>query len=74
MLLGNAAQTIHPGAQGFNLGLRDALTLAELLEDAHEDAGSEMLLQAYVARRQEDRRQSGGVLGWLARLTSNLHR
>jgi len=29
VLLGNAAQTIHPlGAQGFNLGLRDALTLA----------------------------------------------
>jgi 2-polyprenyl-6-methoxyphenol hydroxylase-like FAD-dependent oxidoreductase len=33
-LLGNAAQAIHPvGAQGFNLGLRDALTLAELIED-----------------------------------------
>ncbi len=31
VLMGNAAQTIHPvGAQGFNLGLRDALTLAEL--------------------------------------------
>lgn len=34
VLVGNAAQTsgIHPiGAQGFNLGLRDALTLAELV-------------------------------------------
>ncbi|EIM03516.1 2-octaprenyl-6-methoxyphenyl hydroxylase, partial [Rhodanobacter denitrificans] len=31
VLVGNAAQTVHPiGAQGFNLGLRDALTLAEL--------------------------------------------
>jgi 2-polyprenyl-6-methoxyphenol hydroxylase-like FAD-dependent oxidoreductase len=31
VLVGNAAQTIHPvGAQGFNLGLRDALALAEL--------------------------------------------
>src|SRR6185437_646883 len=30
-LVGNAAQTVHPiGAQGFNIGLRDALTLAEL--------------------------------------------
>ena len=29
VVLGNAAQTIHPiGAQGFNLGLRDALTFA----------------------------------------------
>ena len=53
VLLGNAAQTIHPlGAQGFNLGLRDALTLAELLEDAQDDAGSDALLQAYVARRE----------------------
>ncbi len=70
-LLGNAAQTIHPlGAQGFNLGLRDALTLAELLEDAHEDAGSDALLQAYVARREEDRRQTVAFSGGLARLTS----
>ncbi|KAG1597895.1 hypothetical protein G6F46_014237 [Rhizopus delemar] len=72
VLLGNAAQTIHPlGAQGFNLGLRDALTLAELLEDAHEDAGSDALLQAYVARREEDRRQTVAFSGGLARLTSN---
>ena len=71
VLLGNAAQTIHPlGAQGFNLGLRDALTLAELLE-AEGDAGSDGLLQAYVARRQEDRRQTVAFSGGLARLTSN---
>ena len=71
VLLGNAAQTIHPlGAQGFNLGLRDALTLAELLENAHEDAGSDALLQAYVARREEDRRQTVAFSG-LARLTSS---
>lgn len=31
-LIGNAAQTIHPlGAQGFNLGLRDAVHMAEYL-------------------------------------------
>jgi len=72
VLLGNAAQTIHPlGAQGFNLGLRDALTLAELLEDAGGDAGSNGLLQAYVARREEDRRQTVAFSGGLARLTSN---
>ena len=34
VLLGNAAHTIHPvGAQGFNLGLRDVATLAEVLAD-----------------------------------------
>ncbi len=71
VLLGNAAQTIHPlGAQGFNLGLRDALTLAELVAEAG-DAGSDALLQAHVARREEDRRQTIAFSGGLARVTSN---
>jgi len=55
VLVGNAAQTVHPiGAQGFNLGLRDALTLAELVADA-DDPGSEALLERYAARRAADR-------------------
>ncbi|RDI98371.1 2-octaprenyl-6-methoxyphenyl hydroxylase [Dyella solisilvae] len=55
VLVGNAAQTIHPiGAQGFNLGLRDALTLAELLADA-ADPGAEALLARYAERRASDR-------------------
>lgn len=71
VLLGNAAQTIHPlGAQGFNLGLRDALTLAELLE-APGDAGSDELLRAHAQRREEDRRQTIAFSGGLARLSSN---
>lgn len=71
VLLGNAAQTIHPlGAQGFNLGLRDALTLAELLEN-EGDPGSDALLQEHVRRRAEDRRQTVAFSGGLARLTSN---
>jgi 2-octaprenyl-6-methoxyphenol hydroxylase len=41
VLLGNAAHAIHPiGAQGFNLGLRDAAVLAEVLADALADAGT----------------------------------
>jgi 2-octaprenyl-6-methoxyphenol hydroxylase len=59
VLVGNAAQTLHPiGAQGFNLGLRDALTLAELLietERSGGDPGSDALLQRYAAQRREDR-------------------
>lgn len=55
VLVGNAAQTVHPiGAQGFNLGLRDALTLAELVAEAG-DPGSQELLEQYAARRAPDR-------------------
>jgi 2-octaprenyl-6-methoxyphenol hydroxylase len=59
VLVGNAAQTVHPiGAQGFNLGLRDALTLAELLREAAAgggDPGAAALLARHVERRAPDR-------------------
>ncbi|MGR4897143.1 2-octaprenyl-6-methoxyphenyl hydroxylase [Stenotrophomonas sp. LARHCG68] len=72
LLLGNSAQTIHPlGAQGFNLGLRDALTLAELIADGAMDPGADALLQAYVQRRGPDREQTLAFSDGLARLTSN---
>ena len=71
VLLGNAAQTIHPiGAQGFNLGLRDALTLAELIEQS-DDPGSDSVLQAYATRRAEDRRSTLAFSDGLARITGN---
>lgn len=71
VLLGNAAQTIHPiGAQGFNLGLRDALTLAELIEHA-QDPGADAVLQAYSQRRREDRLRTLEFSDGLARVTSN---
>ena len=70
VLVGNAAQTLHPvGAQGFNLGLRDALTLAECLSGA-DDPGSEALLVDYSARRQADREQTLSFSDGLARLTA----
>jgi 2-octaprenyl-6-methoxyphenol hydroxylase len=77
VLVGNAAQTIHPiGAQGFNLGLRDALTLAELIEHARRadpaaDCGGSGLLAAYVERRREDRDRTTGFSDGLARLSAN---
>jgi 2-octaprenyl-6-methoxyphenol hydroxylase len=59
VLIGNAAQSVHPiGAQGFNLGLRDALTLAELLIAARRDdadPGAATLLAQYAVRREPDR-------------------
>lgn len=61
VLVGNAAQAVHPiGAQGFNLGLRDALTLAEMAGPA-EDPGAAALLAAYAQRRRPDR---DGVLAF----------
>ena len=71
VLVGNAAQTLHPiGAQGFNLGLRDALTLAEVLADA-ADPGTAELLQGYAERRQVDRDTTMAFSDGLARLFAN---
>lgn len=70
-IVGNAAQTLHPiGAQGFNLGLRDALTLAELIE-AGGDAGEPALLAEHARRRADDRERTLQFSGGLARLTAN---
>ena len=77
VLIGNAAQTIHPvGAQGFNLGLRDALTLAELIGHAHAidpgaDCGEPTLLAAYALRRRDDRERTVAFSDQLVRLTAN---
>jgi 2-octaprenyl-6-methoxyphenol hydroxylase len=71
VLVGNAAQTIHPvGAQGFNLGLRDALALAQLVERG-VDPGAATLLSAYVGARRQDRERTLAFSDGLARLTSN---
>ncbi len=56
VLIGNAAQALHPVAgQGFNLGLRDAAMLAELLAQAPADAGDAALLARFAAWRAGDR-------------------
>lgn len=61
-MVGNAAQTLHPIAgQGFNLGLRDAACLAEVLADAQAqspanfDAGAAHHLERYRDWRLADR-------------------
>ena len=75
VLVGNAAQTIHPiGAQGFNLGLRDALTLADLLGDAvhgGSDPGAASLLDEYARRRADDRAGTMATSDGLARWTAS---
>jgi 2-octaprenyl-6-methoxyphenol hydroxylase len=57
VLLGNAAQTLHPVAgQGFNMGLRDAWELAqEILDTAPASLGTDAMLAAYRSQRRTDR-------------------
>jgi 2-octaprenyl-6-methoxyphenol hydroxylase len=57
-LVGEAAHVVPPiGAQGLNLGLRDAATLAELVADAHRqnlDIGAPSVLTRYDTQRRAD--------------------
>jgi 2-octaprenyl-6-methoxyphenol hydroxylase len=56
VLIGNAAQALHPVAgQGFNLGLRDAATLAEMLAGTAAEPNFAELLGKFAAWRAEDR-------------------
>jgi 2-octaprenyl-6-methoxyphenol hydroxylase len=73
VLLGNAAQTLHPVAgQGFNLGLRDAWELGqEILRLSPPALGSDSMLRHYRRTRRLDR--SGGIhfTDGLVRMFSN---
>ncbi len=77
VILGNAAHAIHPiGAQGFNLGLRDAAVLAEVLanglrSDSAADPGDIGLLRQYSRWRSEDHHGTISYSDGLARLFSN---
>jgi 2-octaprenyl-6-methoxyphenol hydroxylase len=57
-LVGEAAHVIPPiGAQGLNLGLRDAATLAEIVAEARRqgaDVGSSAVLARYERQRRAD--------------------
>jgi 2-octaprenyl-6-methoxyphenol hydroxylase len=58
VLIGNASHTLHPVAgQGFNLGIRDVATLAEVIvqaANAGRDIGQQEVLQEYEQWRQRD--------------------
>jgi 2-octaprenyl-6-methoxyphenol hydroxylase len=57
-LVGEAAHVVPPiGAQGLNLGIRDAATIAEIVVDAHQDGkdlGSPEVLARYDSERRAD--------------------
>ncbi len=68
VLVGNAAQALHPVAgQGFNLGLRDAALLAEMLAAA-PDPGAPAVLEDFERRRAADRRGMVGFTDGLVKL------
>jgi len=76
VIVGNAAQALHPVAgMGFNLGLRDVASLAELIaerrNDGDFDPGAAELLAQYDAWRGADR---AGVIAFtdgLVRMFAN---
>ncbi len=77
VVIGNAAHTLHPVAgQGFNLGLRDVATLAELIytasfeEDVSAIATSEQL-KKYLNLQQPDQRHLIRLTDGLIRIFSN---
>jgi 2-octaprenyl-6-methoxyphenol hydroxylase len=61
-IIGNAAQTMHPVAgQGFNVGMRDAWTLADLIINTpQQNWGDANMLARYTQARKRDTR--GGIL------------
>lgn len=70
VMIGNAAHVLHPVAgQGFNLGLRDAWELAQLVgECTRDELGSPAMLSRYAKRRAVDVRASMWFTDGLVRL------
>ncbi len=67
--IGNSAQTLHPvSGQGFNLGIRDAWQLSEILLENGVDRDS---LAEYAASRRLDRRGSAFFTDQIVRAFSN---
>jgi 2-octaprenyl-6-methoxyphenol hydroxylase len=73
VVIGNAAQTMHPVAgQGFNVGLRDAESLAQYIASASVDElGSANMLASYQASRKSDTKGGLFFTDFLVNLFSN---
>ncbi|MBS9422395.1 2-octaprenyl-6-methoxyphenyl hydroxylase [Photorhabdus caribbeanensis] len=74
-LVGNAAQTLHPIAgQGFNLGMRDVMTLAQIVSEAFaagQDIGDYQVLANYQQKRVLDRENTIDITDGLIRIFAN---
>ncbi|PPD03887.1 MAG: 2-octaprenyl-6-methoxyphenyl hydroxylase [Methylobacter sp.] len=75
VIVGNAAHQLHPVAgQGFNLGLRDVVQLAEQLLARHRDGldiGSTDFLERYAQAREADYQRVIGFTDQVVKLFSN---
>jgi len=75
VIIGNAAHQLHPVAgQGFNLGFRDVLQLAEQLIKQHEtnnDIGDAKFLNTYANTRKKDHDRTIGFTNTVVNMFSN---
>jgi 2-octaprenyl-6-methoxyphenol hydroxylase len=73
VVIGNAAQTMHPVAgQGFNVGLRDAVSLAASIQACPPaNLGDASMLQAYHGSRQNDSKRGLLFTDFLVNVFSN---
>lgn len=75
VIIGNAVHQLHPVAgQGFNLGLRDVVQLAEMILNAAQqgaDIGAPALLAEYAQQRQKDHNTVINFTDTVVKLFSN---
>jgi 2-octaprenyl-6-methoxyphenol hydroxylase len=75
VIIGNAVHQLHPVAgQGFNLGLRDVVQLAEMIINQHQkkqDIGDADFLTAYAESRLQDHDRTIGFTNSVVRIFSN---
>ena len=73
VLVGNAAQTLHPVAgQGLNLGLRDVAELAAIVRTTpREELGTSAFVARVTSSRAADRYATIGLTDGLVRMFSN---
>jgi 2-octaprenyl-6-methoxyphenol hydroxylase len=74
VIIGNAVHQLHPVAgQGFNLGIRDVMQLAEMLIQQYQrnaDVGDSKFLNQYAESRQKDHDQTIGFTDKVVKIFS----
>lgn len=77
IFLANASHTLHPVAgQGFNLGVRDIVAAAKVIQQASQaqlDIGEYQHWSGYLAQRQQDIQQMTVATDFLVRSFSNTY-